>query len=214
MAQLFGRNANWIARSIFIGLPIGALLSITVAEGFDRSDYVTQNDQFIDQPVPFSHSHHVGDLGVDCRYCHTQVERGAIAQIPPSETCMTCHSQIWSKSATLAPVRDSYRTGEPLKWNRVTKLPDFVYFNHSVHLSKGVACVSCHGEMQTMKLTRLEHPMQMRFCIDCHRDPTPNLHPREDVTDPTVLPVSPAMAEELAHKYDVQSKTDCITCHR
>jgi hypothetical protein len=214
MAQLFGRNANWMARSIFFGLPLLALLSISVAEGLDQSSYVTGQNEYLDQPVPFSHEHHVGDLGIDCRYCHTQVERGAIAQIPPSETCMTCHSQIWSKSPTLAPVRDSYRSGDALRWKRVTRLPDFVYFDHSVHVAKGVACVTCHGQMQKMKLTRLEHPMQMQFCIDCHRDPTPHLHPPEEVTNPRLVDLPPEIALELARKYDVKPKMDCITCHR
>ena len=124
-----------------------------------------------EQPVPFSHAHHVGGLGIDCRYCHTTVETSSFANIPPTKTCMNCHSQIWSTSPTLEPVRASFRTGESIRWTRVYDLPDFVYFNHSIHVNKGVGCESCHGRVDQMPLTWQENSLQMEWCLDCHRNP-------------------------------------------
>ena len=132
-----------------------------------------------EQPIPFSHAHHVGGLGIDCRYCHTSVETSSFAGIPPTKTCMNCHSQIWSTSPTLEPVRESFRTGVSIQWTRVNDLPDYVYFNHSIHVNKGIGCESCHGRVDRMPLTWQENSLQMDWCLDCHRDPGKHIRPRD-----------------------------------
>lgn len=171
------------------------------------------------QAVPFSHKHHVGDVGLDCRYCHTSVERSAFAGMPPTSTCMTCHSQLFTDSPMLAPVVASFESGAPLQWNRVHDLPDFVYFNHSIHVNKGVGCVSCHGRVDRMPLTWQVNSLYMRWCLDCHRNPEKFLRPREEVFnmeyEPPVDQV--ALGRRLAKDYGlpgVRQMTDCVTCHR
>jgi hypothetical protein len=172
------------------------------------------------QPVPFSHEHHAGDLGIDCRYCHTGVETGADAGLPPTHTCMTCHSQLWTDADVLAPVRESYATGKPLTWQRVSQLPDYVYFDHHVHVNNGVACVECHGRMDRMPLTWRAKPFHMGFCLDCHNHPASGLRPREMVTrmdwsgfDKDVLETYGIKIAE--HKgIDPKRLTNCETCHR
>src|SRR5437867_1800293 len=181
MAQIFHRSTNFIARfSVFstlflVGLALVAVLAVA------RSPYLTRQNISREQPVQFSHKHHVGDDGIDCRYCHTSVDKGTFAGVPPTHTCMTCHSQIWSNSPLLEPVRESFRTGRPLEWVRVHDLPDFVYFNHSVHIKKGVGCVTCHGQMDEMPLTWKEHDLTMGWCLNCHRNPEKYLRPRDQV---------------------------------
>jgi hypothetical protein len=184
-----------------------------------RSPYITEVGVVREQPVPFSHAHHVGDVGIDCRYCHTTVETAAFAGIPPTSTCMHCHAEIWNEAPMLEPVRTSYREGTPLRWTRVHDVPDFVYFNHSIHVAKGVACASCHGDVSQMPLMWRENTLHMQWCLDCHRNPTPHLRPADQVFDPRVTP--PALAEvqsddqrELAEAYGVNVKTDCYVCHR
>lgn len=170
MPQLFKPGANTIARFLFYGgLP---LLAVAWWVGYELygSSYVTGAGLVVEQPVPFSHQHHVGQLGIDCRYCHASVERSPFAGMPSSRTCMTCHSQIWKDSPMLAPVRESFRTGAPIRWARVTKLPDYVYFDHSVHVSQGVSCVDCHGRLDLMPLTHKASPLRMKDCLACHRD--------------------------------------------
>ncbi len=133
------------------------------------------------QPIPFSHKHHVGDVGIDCRYCHTSVETSAFAGLPSTTICLTCHSQLFAKAAVLEPLRRSVATGQPIAWNRVHTLPDFVYFNHGIHVAKGVACGECHGRVDQMPLTWRTAPLEMEWCLDCHRDPAPHLHPKSEV---------------------------------
>lgn len=173
----------------------------------------------IEQPVQFSHKHHVGDDGIDCRYCHTSVEEGAFAGVPPTHTCMTCHSQIWTNSPLLEPVRESFRTGQPIRWQRVHDLPDFVYFNHSIHVKKGIGCESCHGRVDQMPLTWKEKDLTMAWCLDCHRNPEANLRPRERVTEMGYKPDQPqsALGKQLANDYKILNSfqlTNCSTCHR
>ena len=154
----------------------------------------------VEQPVPFSHEHHVAGLGIDCRYCHTGVEKSAFAGIPPTETCMTCHSQVWRDAPALAPVRESWATGKPLRWKRVHDLPDYVYFNHSIHVQKGVACVSCHGRVDKMPLMAKQHSLYMRWCLDCHRAPEAHQQPVSEVfvmKDPPVAGPVTARLETL-----------------
>ena len=216
MSQIFHRSTNSIAKvSIFSGV-LGVGLLIALAYGMDRGGYITDVGLAKDQPVPFSHKHHVTDDGIDCRYCHTSVETSAVAGVPATEICMSCHSQIWAEAVLLEPVRTSYRTGESLAWTRIHDLPDFVYFNHSIHINKGIGCSSCHGRVDLMPLTYKVNTLYMNWCIDCHRHPEKNIRPREEVFN--MAYEQPANQEELGRKlvkeYHVQSLTDCQTCHR
>ena len=182
----------------------------------NRSSYVTEAGVAREQPVPFSHKHHAGELGIDCRYCHTSVERTASAGIPATQTCMNCHAQIWVDSPMLEPVRASYRTDTSIHWWRVHDLPDYVYFNHSIHVQKGVGCATCHGRVDQMNLTWQESSLQMEWCLDCHRHPERYVRPREEVFNMAWEPPSNQleMGRELMRAYKIQSLTDCYTCHR
>lgn len=218
MAQLFKRRANAIANTTVIG---GALLFAGICGAlyaFGRSDYWTRVEEPPAQPVPFSHEHHVAGLGIDCRYCHTSVEKSAFAGIPPTETCMTCHSQVWKDAPVLQPVRDSLQTGTPLRWTRVYDLPDYVYFNHSIHVNKGIGCASCHGRIDEMPMTGKVQPLNMRWCLDCHRAPENHLRPRDEVfnMDYQTRDNQLAAGRELMEQQHVRVKglTDCYTCHR
>jgi hypothetical protein len=179
--QIFHRSTNTLSRvsifgAVFVLAGLGWLF-LTLA----RSPYMTQAQVARSQPVPFSHAHHVGGMGIDCRYCHTSVEDASFAGIPPTQTCMNCHSQIWADSPTLEPVRESFRSDEPIRWTRVHDLPHFVYFDHSVHVAKGIGCESCHGRVDQMPLMWRENSLQMEWCLDCHRHPDANIRPREAV---------------------------------
>jgi hypothetical protein len=180
-------------------------------------DYVRHTNWTVEQPVPFSHQHHVAGLGIDCRFCHVTVETSATAGIPPTYTCMTCHSQLWTNASILAPVRESLANNTPLVWHRITDLPDYVYFNHHIHIAKGVGCESCHGAVQDMALTQKARTLTMGFCLDCHHDPGPNLRPKSAIfdTDWHRAPDTPSAAQLLA-QYHVPNRnlTDCSICHR
>jgi hypothetical protein len=216
MSQLFPRSSNALARA--------SLALVAVAVGFvgwvvftvARRPYATRQGEIVSQPVPFSHDHHVAQVGIDCRYCHTAVERSSSAGIPPTATCMNCHSQVWAQAPMLEPVRASFRDNRPLRWTRVNDLPEFVYINHSIHVAKGVGCETCHGRVDRMPLMSQHAPLTMAWCLDCHRDPVPNLRPREEVTTMGWQPPAglAALQRELARRYDVQSKTSCSVCHR
>jgi len=182
MPQIFTASADTWLRAWVIGLAVAAVGAGLAGGGLANSSYLSRQAWPVDQPVPFSHKHHVGELGLDCRYCHTGVETSANAGFPPTTTCMTCHSQIWTGAAVLAPVRASLVTGQPLAWNRVAKIPDYVFFNHAIHVNRGVACEECHGRIDKMPLTWRAHAFKMRFCTDCHRDPAPHLRPPDQVT--------------------------------
>ncbi len=181
-----------------------------------RSPYVTGAQAAFDQPVPFSHQHHVGGLGLDCRYCHTSVEVAASAGIPPTKTCMNCHSQIWSDSETLAPVRESFRSDKSIEWRRIHDLPDFAYFNHSAHVNKGVGCTTCHGRVDRMPLIVQEASLQMEWCLDCHRAPEKYVRPRSEVFNPAWTPPANQIEEgrKLVELYKIDTRTSCNTCHR
>lgn len=187
---------------------------------FEHSSYVTGVGMVRGQPVPFSHQHHAQDVGIDCRYCHTSVERGPNAGLPPTHTCMTCHSQLWTGAEVLAPVRQSLATGRPIAWRRVALLPDYIAFDHSIHVSRGVGCVECHGRIDRMPLTWREKPFQMQFCLDCHRDPAPRLRPVALVTQMTPLTWTKAEQRRFAagamarHQIDPSKLSDCGICHR
>jgi len=214
--QIFHPSTNTISRVSIFGAVFAVAGLMWVAVAVSRSPYVTQAGVAREQPVPFSHAHHVGDVGLDCRYCHTSVEESAFAGIPPTATCMNCHSQLFSDSPTLEPVRESFRTGKAIVWTRVNDLPDFVYFNHSIHIAKGVGCVTCHGEVNRMALTWQDASLLMEWCLDCHRNPEPNLRPREAVflTDWQPPADDPDYGAELAKALNVKTRTDCSTCHR
>ncbi|HTC95909.1 MAG TPA: cytochrome c3 family protein [Terriglobales bacterium] len=183
MAQIFHRSANSLARmSILGGLFILVTVGAVLAE-LQRSPYVTRQHEARVQTPPFSHQHHVGGMGLDCRYCHTSVEDSNFAGIPPTKTCMNCHAQIWSTQPMLEPVRQSYATGKSLEWIRVHDLPDFVYFDHSIHINKGVGCQSCHGQVDKMPLMYMEHSLQMEWCLSCHREPEKYIRPKTIVVD-------------------------------
>ena len=218
MAQLFHRRANAIAKASLVG---AALVAAGVCSAFyagGRSDYWTRVGAPLAQPVPFSHEHHVAGLGIDCRYCHTGVEKSAFAGLPPTETCMTCHSQVWKDAPVLQPVRDSLQNHTPLRWTRVHDLPDYVYFNHSIHVNKGVACASCHGRVDQMPITWKTQDLQMRWCLDCHRAPEKALRPRSEVFNMGYEKPRDqiALGRELFLENHIRGEglTDCYTCHR
>src|SRR5471030_1368051 len=171
MSQIFHPATNVLAKVTIFGLLTGVAVLGGVLYELGMSPFYTNVNVTREQPVPFSHKHHAGELGIDCRYCHTSVEKSNFAGVPPTQTCMTCHSQIWSDSPNLEPVRQSWRTGTPIVWTRVHDLPDFVYFNHSIHIKKGVGCVSCHGQVDEMPITWKAHTLTMAWCLDCHRNP-------------------------------------------
>jgi hypothetical protein len=216
MPQIFHRSANTLSKVSLVGalLLAGGLLALIMAIG--GSSYVTRANEYVEQPIQFSHLHHVGDDGIDCRYCHTSVETSAFAGIPPTKTCMNCHSQIWATSPILEPVRASFRDDTALRWVRVHDLPDFAYFNHSIHVKKGVGCETCHGRVDEMPLTFQANSLQMQWCLDCHRAPEQFLRPREEITTMGYRPSEPqaVLGQRLAKMYAVQTQTSCSTCHR
>jgi hypothetical protein len=216
MAQIFYPSTNTISRVSILGAVFILAGLLWLIATLDYSSYSTEQDMVRQQPVPFSHEHHVGGLGIDCRYCHTSVEVSAFAGLPPTETCMNCHAYIWTESPVLAPVRDSFRTGQPLVWTRVHDLPDFVYFNHSIHIHKGIGCVTCHGRVDRMPLMRKAHSLQMQWCLQCHNEPERFVRPREFVFRMDWQPQEDqqTLGRKLAHEYNLHKLTTCYTCHR
>jgi len=216
VAQVFSPTANSFARFTLGGTLLGLGLLFAVLELYVRSPYVTNVGQPVDQPVPFSHKHHVMDDGIDCRYCHTTVEDSSFAGMPSTQVCMNCHSEIWAQSPTLQPVRDSFSTGQPIAWNRVTDLPGFVYFDHDIHVQKGVGCSTCHGRVDDMPLTFKTQSMQMSFCLDCHIDPSKYVRPEDQVFNMAWAPPAnqAELGQQLVQAYHIQSKISCSTCHR
>lgn len=219
MAQVFKPRANAFARMILLGALIAVALTGGLVYAFVRTPYFTGVDVAPPQPVPFSHEHHVNGLGIDCRYCHTSVEDAASAGMPPTHTCMTCHSQVWTNAEMLEPVRQSLATDTPLRWTRVNDLPDFAYFNHSMHVQHGVGCDTCHGRIDRMPLVRKANTLSMQWCLECHRDPAPQLRPRDQVFNLNWQPPKDreALGQELVKAYHVDTSgrlTNCYTCHR
>jgi hypothetical protein len=216
MPQIFHRSFNTLIPVGLLGSVFLLPLLIGVLYALCQSPYVTGENITVLQEIPFSHEHHVGRLGFDCRYCHTSVEDSSFAGMPSTEVCMNCHSQIWVGSDMLRPVRESYRTGRPLQWRRVYNLPDFVYFDHSIHIAKGVGCVKCHGRVDRMPLLYQATPLTMSWCLDCHRDPVRDLRPRTEVFNLGWEPPSESQTyfRQLADEYAIREKTSCSTCHR
>jgi hypothetical protein len=215
MSQIFKPSTNTLARVTLFGAIFFALVSVWILVSLNRSAYATRQTIVRMQPVPFSHDHHTEAMGISCLYCHTSVEESAFAGVPPTATCMNCHKLIWNDSPMLEPVRASFRNGEPIQWARVHDLPDFVYFNHSIHIAKGVGCVTCHGRVDKMPLMKQAVSLQMEWCLECHRAPQDFVRPRSEIynmeweaEDQGVL------GAELVEQYDIQSLVSCSVCHR
>jgi len=219
MAQIFSPAADAWLRLFLVGAVSLAAGAVVFAVGFARSEWVTgARIHPPSQPVPFSHRHHAGELGIDCQHCHTSVASSPRAGLPPTHTCMTCHSQIWTGAPMLAPVRASLAENRSLDWQRVALLPDYVYFRHDIHIAKGVGCAECHGRVDTMALTYRAVPLTMQFCLDCHRDPASHLRPRDQVTNMDWQPPHDggAQGHALLAQYGIRvgQLTHCTVCHR
>ena len=234
MAQIFPKSMNYLARLTLIGTALGTPVFAWFCLMYTHSSYGTNAGVMREQPIPFSHQHHVGVLGIDCRYCHTSVEKSSFAGLPATQICMNCHSQMWVGSEMLGPVRASYRTsaeapkGRPLHWQRVYNLPGFVYFDHSIHVRKGIGCSSCHGRIDEMPLTYQEPSLLMAWCLDCHRHPEQRIRPREEVFNMSYRPPTPeqpvagavdqsTLGRRLCKEYKVKNSseiTSCTVCHR
>ncbi len=217
-AQIFHPSTNTISKvSIFGGLFFLAALVVILGE-LNLSPYLTGVNVTVEQPIQFSHEHHVSGLGIDCLYCHRTVEESSFADIPPTQTCMTCHSQIWVDAPILEPVRESWRTGTPLQWSKVHDLPDHVYFNHSIHVQQGIGCATCHGQVDQMPLMQKAQPMNMAWCLDCHREPERFIRPREEVFNMNWVPREDqlTLGRRLVQEYGINKTqlTDCSICHR
>ncbi len=209
---------NVVSRASIFGFVFFLIFIGWVGATLDRSPYTTGQGIVKDQPVPFSHEHHVGGLGIDCRYCHTSVEQSRFAGMPPTKTCMTCHSQIWTNAQILEPVRESWRTSQPIPWVRVHNLPDYAYFNHAIHVNKGVGCNTCHGPVNSMPLMVQYSSLQMRWCLECHREPEKYIRPRDQVFNMNYItpPNQMVLGKSLVEKYHVKKEqlTNCSVCHR
>jgi hypothetical protein len=216
MPQIFRPSANTLSKLSLFGVLslVGGLILFAMVLG--RSGYVTRANEYIEQPIQFSHLHHVTDDGIDCRYCHTSVETSPFAGIPPTKTCMNCHSQLFSTEPILEPVRASFREDKPLHWVRVHDLPDFVYFNHSIHVKKGMGCETCHGRVDQMPLMEQVNSLQMQWCVNCHRNPENYVRPRSEITTMGYRPPVPqsVIGPQLVKEYGINSLTSCSTCHR
>jgi hypothetical protein len=219
MAQIFHRSTNTLSRlSIYGAAFIVVALGGAIYE-VNEAPYFTEVNVAQQQPVPFSHKHHVSELGIDCRYCHTSVEKSSFAGVPPTYTCMSCHSQIWVNSPMLEPVRASLRTDRSIEWTRVNALPDFVYFDHSIHIKKGVGCTTCHGPIGEMPITWRANTLYMRWCLGCHRQPELYVRPRSEIFNAAYEPPNDqlVLGQRLVREYKIKEPkqlTDCATCHR
>ncbi len=213
---LYPRWSNTALRLALAGIACTVIGIPTALVIFVRTPYSTNAGYNVVQPVMFDHRHHVADDGIDCRYCHSTVESSPYAGIPPTATCMGCHGQIWNSSPMLEPVRRAWFTREPIAWRQVHQLPDFVYFDHSIHVTHGVGCVTCHGRVDQMAQVYQVEPLTMGWCLNCHRDPAPNLRPKDRITSMTWRPGEGGApsGEALAAAYGVRKLTSCTTCHR
>ncbi len=215
MSQIFKPSTNTLAKVTLFGAIFFLLLSVWILVSLNRSAYATRQTIIRAQPVPFSHDHHTEAMGISCLYCHTSVEESAFAGVPPTATCMNCHKLIWNDSPMLEPVRESFRSGEPIQWARVNDLPDFVYFNHSIHVTKGMGCVTCHGRVDKMPLLRQAVSLQMEWCLECHRAPQDFVRPRSEILNMEwVADDQSVLGAQLVEEYNIQSLLSCSVCHR
>ena len=232
MPQVFPKYTNVVSKAALLSLPLIFGTTAVSLAAFYRSDYTTGAREVVEQPVPFSHKHHVSQLGIDCRYCHTAVEKSASAGLPPTKTCMNCHQQMWVSAELLKPVRESYAANIPIEWTKVHNVPHYTYFNHSIHVNKGVGCKSCHGEIDQMNLVHQANTLLMEWCLNCHRHPEDFLRPKSEVYSMTWTPdkgsvdvdgakIDPGSQTEvgtkLKEKYKIRGEqviTNCSICHR
>jgi hypothetical protein len=216
MPMYFRPWANTVLRLALLACAAFAAFAIWAGAMIVQSPHETRQDVPREQPVPFSHEHHAGGLGIDCRYCHETVETSKFAGIPATKVCMNCHSQMWAVAPALEPVRESYRTGKSIQWTRVHDLPEFVYFDHSIHVHEGIGCSECHGRVDKMPLTWQAQPLTMAWCLDCHRNPEMHVRPRDRVFDMEYEKPSDqaALGSRLVREYQIQRLTSCSTCHR
>jgi hypothetical protein len=219
MGQIFHRSTNMISRASIFGALFMVVFVLWVVAEINRSPYMTQAYVARQQPVPFSHKHHVSEAGIDCRYCHTSVEVSAVAGLPSTKTCMNCHAQLFNQSPMLEPVRQSFRENKPIKWTKVHDLPDFAYFNHSIHISKGIGCSTCHGRVDQMPLMWQTASLQMEWCLDCHRSPERYVRPKDQVFNMEWQPPPDQIqvGRRLVAEYNIRSAgelTSCSICHR
>ena len=216
MSQIFHPSTNTLAKASIFGAILVVAFGGWLAAALDRSGVITRENVIREQPVPFSHDHHVGEVGLDCRYCHTSVETSSFAGIPPTATCMSCHSVLFADAPMLEPVRESFRSDRPIEWTRVYDLPDFVYFDHSIHVAKGVGCTTCHGPIDRMPLTWKAASLKMEWCLACHRNPERFVRPREEVYtmgwEPP--PGESGLGARLVEEYGIESLESCSICHR
>jgi hypothetical protein len=215
MSQIFRRRTNRVVR---VGIVVAIVLVtglIGLAIRLDRSPRVTQVGAVREQPVPFSHETHVGRNGFDCRYCHSSVERSGFAGIPPTRTCMNCHVAVLPKNTDLMTVREGFKAGRPIEWTRVHDLPDYVFFDHSIHIHKGVGCTTCHGPVDQMAVMRQEASLQMDWCLTCHRNPEQYVRPRSEVFSVSYQPPANQIevGRRLVAEYAIEKLTSCSTCH-
>jgi hypothetical protein len=230
MAQVFDRSSNALARMSLVLTGLIVIALGVALNSLQRSPWVTKQGQRPDQPIPFSHKHHVEGLGLQCQYCHVQVEKAAYAGIPPTKTCINCHAQIWTNAEYLEPVRQSWATGASIQWIRVHDLPDFVYFNHDIHVNKGIGCASCHGRVDEMPLMYQQNTLQMEWCLNCHRNPadkggaTAQNVSCEVATEEASVPSGATkftsqieLGKYLTAQYHIRTPNElssCETCHR
>jgi hypothetical protein len=219
MAQFFKKSANNIARITMVTVVLLGVVAFYLYTTVSRSDWITGRHVERMQPVQFSHKHHVGDDGIDCRYCHTTVETAASAGLPATQTCMNCHSQLFADSEYLEPVRASFRDNKPIEWTRVHDLPEYVYFNHSIHVAKGVGCSTCHGEIDNMPAVYQANTLQMEWCLSCHKDPSQFIRPKSEIFNMQWKDsnITAERRVELKEEYAIRSRemlTSCSTCHR
>lgn len=216
MAQLFRPGANTQFRVGIVAAVVAFVGSVGAIFAYNHSGSAWNVGQTAPQPIPFRHDLHAGRLGIDCRYCHSSVERASFAGMPSAQTCMTCHSQVWTGASVLEPIRTSLALDQPIVWNSIHRLPDHAYFHHGIHVSKGVACETCHGKVWTMEKTRKVETMSMGWCLDCHRNPAPYLRPPEAVRAAGGTPDDPAETIKLLEAYNIATErlTNCSTCHR
>jgi hypothetical protein len=216
MSALFSPRSDALLKLVLGALVVGALGTLSGLMLYWRVPYGTGQGSPPQQPVMFDHRHHVQDDLMDCRYCHASVDKAPSAGIPSTQLCLSCHAQVWNKSPLLDQVRASWFSGQPIRWVRVHKLPDFVYFNHAIHVTKGIGCAECHGRVDRMPAIEQVQPLTMGWCLDCHRNPKPRLRPRSEITNMAWQPPAdrPSLGEELAKAYDVHARINCTTCHR
>lgn len=217
MANLFPDGSDALLRVGLVCVFLAGAALVLVPTIYVRTPFHTHQLFPVGQPVEFDHRHHVQDDGIDCRYCHNQVERAPMAGLPSASTCMGCHGQIWQQSPMLEPVRRSYFSGMPIPWKLVTDIPGYVYFNHAVHVNKGIGCEECHGRVDQMARVYKAFPMNMEWCLSCHRSPEKHLRPLSEITTMGWKPLpgdARALQAQLAKRYHVERLTDCTVCHR